>query len=54
MGKVNDFQCDFHWVIGPKNMTNILNGRYHRGEKGKHVVIQEWLRRKQEEAGRGS
>lgn len=30
MGKKTDFQVDLEWVIGPKNMTKILNGRYHK------------------------
>jgi len=46
MGRVKDFMADFAWLIGPKNMTNTLNGRYHqRGkpELNKFVGIARWL-----------
>lgn len=56
-GKVNSFQADFEWLVGPKNMTKILNGRYaNRGspdQAGRHSGIQEWLRRKQQESSGG-
>uniref|UniRef100_A0A6H1ZZ28 Uncharacterized protein n=1 Tax=viral metagenome TaxID=1070528 RepID=A0A6H1ZZ28_9ZZZZ len=45
MGKDTDFQVDLEWIIGPRNMTKILNGRYH---KNKYSGIDEWLKIRQE------
>ncbi len=49
MGRTNgtDFLADLEWVTGPKNMTKILNGRFH-GAKGQHLGIAEWLKIRQE------
>ena len=30
MGKETDFIVDLEWIMRPKNMTKILNGRYHQ------------------------
>lgn len=30
MGEENDWRADLEWVVRPKNMAKILNGRYHR------------------------
>jgi hypothetical protein len=51
MGRVNGFTCDLEWVIRPKNMTKILNGRYHNniGVDNKHDGIKAWLDEKQSE-----
>lgn len=50
MGKIKDeFQADLHWIIGSKNMSKILNGRYHRQRGGRQVGIQEWLKIKMTE-----
>lgn len=27
-GKVKDFVCDLDWLVGPKNMAKVLNGRF--------------------------
>ncbi len=47
MGRVNEFQADLEWIIRPKNMTKVINGRYHK-QNGKHVGIFEWLQRSEE------
>jgi len=39
-GRETDFTADLEWVVRPKNMTKILNGRYH---KQKHGGIMAWL-----------
>ena len=41
MGRVREFKVDLDWVIGPKNMAKIINGRYHQtsGQAG----IDQWL-----------
>jgi hypothetical protein len=28
VGKVKDWSADFDWLVGPKNMSKVLNGRY--------------------------
>jgi hypothetical protein len=33
MGRKKDFQADLHWIIKPRNMEVILNGRYHNDKK---------------------
>lgn len=58
MGRVNGFTCDLEWVIRPKNMTKILNGRYHNNiiPDNKHAGIKAWLDEKKgevENAGTG-
>jgi len=30
MGQVSDFHADLEWLIGPKNLCKVLNGRYSR------------------------
>jgi hypothetical protein len=51
MGRVNGFTCDMEWIVRPKNMTKILNGRYHNnGAQGnKHSGIKAWLEEKRGE-----
>jgi len=39
-GRETDFTADLEWVVRPKNMTKIINGRYH---KQKHGGIMAWL-----------
>lgn len=40
IGKEKDWSADFTWLIGPKNMTKVLNGRYlnRKGIKEKSAV----------------
>lgn len=42
MGKAGEFTADLEWIIRPKNMTKIINGRYH-GSRDKHAGIKAWL-----------
>ena len=61
MGKVTDFMADLEWIIRPKNMAKILNGRYHKdhplsGKFGAKTIktienLEEWLNEKSQEVG---
>jgi len=52
MGKVNDFQCDLHWVVRPTNFAKIINGRYHN-KLSFHDALKkdgdEWLKKRQQQ-----
>ena len=43
-GKKTDFKADLEWLIGPKNMQKVLNGRYHRDQKSGCTGLDEWVR----------
>jgi hypothetical protein len=31
IGTATDWRADFAWLVGPKNMEKVINGRYERG-----------------------
>jgi hypothetical protein len=60
MGEKTDFMADLEWIVRPKNMAKILNGRYHRdnnilqGKVSKTTIknmeiMQSWLQKKERE-----
>jgi hypothetical protein len=48
IGKVNDWAANFHWLLGPKNMTKVLNGQYvdRKNMKEKQIFdnFDKWLK----------
>jgi len=51
-GKKTDFVADLEWLIGPKNMQKVLNGRYHRDHKNGCSGLDEWVRINEERFAR--
>lgn len=55
LGQKTEFVADLEWIVRPKNMTKILNGRYHQDTKTKtQTSLEVWLeihRRKEREDG---
>lgn len=45
MGRANDgrFQADMEWVVRPKNMAKIANGRYHNRRSSTHCNLEAFL-----------
>ena len=53
MGHEKDFRVDLEWIIRPKNMPKIIEGRYAKrnGNGKRHAGIKAWLERDNEETG---
>ena len=53
MGKEKDFRADLEWIIRPKNMPKIIEGRYSKrnGNGNRHAGIKSWLERDNEKSG---
>jgi len=53
MGQVNDWAANFHWLLGPKNMTKVLNGAYvdRKNMKEKQIFdnFDKWLKGRENE-----
>lgn len=54
LGQKIEFVADLEWIVRPKNMSKILNGRYHQDAKTRtQTSLEVWLeirRRKREES----
>lgn len=50
MGVGSDWQASLDWLLGPKNMTKVLNGRYlKRGKTDRlKTVGEQWLKKQRE------